>query len=88
MDLEVIEQTENKLVIEIKGEDHTLLNLLREAAWRAGADQAAYMREHPYLTEPKLIIRGKNPKRILQKAIQLVIDDLKEAKQEFSRILR
>ncbi len=85
MELNVLEQTENKIVVEVRGEDHTLLNLLREACWTEGADQATYMIEHPYLSQPKIIVRGKNPKKILINAAQLIIDQIEEFAKEFRR---
>lgn len=73
MELRIVEQGEGKLVLEVGGEDHSLLNLLREACWQEGAEQASYMIEHPYMSQPKLIVYGKDPKRIMQNAAQRII---------------
>lgn len=85
MELKVVEQKEGKLVLEVGGESHTLLNLLRELCWKEGAEQVSYMVEHPYMSQPKLIIYGKNPKKILQAAAQRLIaltqEFLSEAKK-------
>jgi DNA-directed RNA polymerase subunit L len=85
MELVVLERDENKIVLEVRGEGHTLLNLLREACWKEGASQASYMIEHPYLANPKIIVRGKNPKKILTGAAQLVINQVDEFTKEFKR---
>ena len=88
MDINVLEKEDKKLKIEIRGETHTFLNLLREKAWDAGADQASYMQEHPYLIQPKIIIRAKDPKKVLTSAAQKIIDDAEELRGEFSRALK
>ena len=86
MKLVVLEKGNEKMVLEVHGETHTFLNLLRENAWKAGSKQASYTTEHPYLSEPKLVIRAKNPKKILDDATQMIIDQAKEFEKEFKRI--
>ena len=88
MDLNVIEKKKDKLVIEVRGESHTLMNVLREKAWEAGAKQASYMIEHPNLSQPKLIIRAKDPKKVLKAAAQLVSAEAKDFERQFSRALK
>ncbi len=88
MELNVVEKTKNKLKIEVKGETHTFLNLLRAKAWEAKAKQASYVIEHPYLSEPKIVVYGDDPKKILTNASQLMIDELKEFSKEFDRALK
>lgn len=86
MKLDVLENIEGKMVLEIKGENHTFLNLLRDNAWSAGSNQASYMIEHPYLSEPKIIIRADNPKKVLESSAQAIIDSAKEFEKEFGRV--
>ena len=88
MEIKVLEKTDESVKIEVVGETHTLLNLLREKSWKAGASQASYMIEHPYLTNPKITIKGKNPRKVLADATQMVADDAKEFGREFSKSLR
>ena len=88
MKLEALEKEDSKLALSILGESHTLLNLLREKCWKAGATQAAYMIEHPYLAQPKIIVRGKNPTKILRDAAQLAEDDVEEFLKEFKRAVK
>lgn len=85
MKLNVLEKGNEKIVLEVHGETHTFLNLLRENTWKSGSKQTSYMIEHPYLSEPKLMVRGKDPKKILDKAAQMVIDQAKEFQKEFKR---
>ncbi len=86
MKLVMLEETEGKMMLEVRGENHTFLNLLRECAWDAGSKQASYMIEHPYLSEPKLIIRADNPKKILDNSAQAIMESAKEFEKEFKRV--
>jgi DNA-directed RNA polymerase subunit L len=88
MKLKAVERGKDKLVVEIAGESHTFLNLLRETAWSKGASHAAYIIEHPYLSEPKISVKGGNPKNILKNSAQSVILNAKDFQKEFSRALK
>ncbi len=83
MDIEVVEKKKDKLKIAVKGETHSLLNLIRENAWRVGAKSASYVIEHPYLSDPKIIIKSEKPKRILSNSAQLVINQATDFGKEF-----
>ncbi|MBI4167548.1 MAG: hypothetical protein HY515_01185 [Candidatus Aenigmarchaeota archaeon] len=87
MKLNVIENSDKKANIELEGESETLANLLRKKLWESGAKQAAFMREHPYLAMPKVIVYGKNPMKMLDNAAQKIIDQAKEFQTEFKRAL-
>jgi DNA-directed RNA polymerase subunit L len=88
MTIKVLEKKKDKLKVEVVGESHTLLNLLREKAWKVGAKQSAYIIKHPYLSQPEIIIRAKNPGKVLNDAAQLIIDDAKEFGKGFKRTLK
>ena len=88
MDLEVLEKKGDKMQIEVKGENHTLLNLLRENAWKSGAKQASYMIKHPYLSQPKIIIKSGQPKKVLTNAAQMIIDDAITFEKSFKRAVK
>ena len=83
--LTVLEKEKDVLKIEVAGEGHTLLNALRDAAWKAGAHQATYVVSHPYLSNLQLVIRATYPKKVLTDACQLVLDDAKDFQKEFAR---
>lgn len=85
MQLKVLENKQDKLKIEVADEGHTLLNLLRENAWKKGAKQASYLTEHPYLSQPKIVVIADNPKKVLSDAAQLVIDDAQDFERQFKR---
>jgi DNA-directed RNA polymerase subunit L len=85
MELKVIEKKKDGVKIEVHGESHTLLNVLRENAWKAGADQASYMIEHPYMAQPKITVKAKNPNKVLASAAQSLSDDAKSFLTAFKR---
>lgn len=88
MKLEVLQKSNEKIILEVQEETHTFLNLLRENAWKAGSKQASYMIENPYLSEPKIMVRSKNPKKTLENAAQMIIEQAKEFEKELKRVTR
>lgn len=88
MELKVLENKPDCLSMEVRGESHTLLNVITEYSWLANANQASYIIEHPYMSEPKLIVCSKNPKKTLKDSSQIVIDRSLEFKKAFERALK
>ncbi|MFH0890031.1 MAG: DNA-directed RNA polymerase subunit L [Candidatus Aenigmatarchaeota archaeon] len=87
MKLNILENSDNKANIEMIGESETLANLLRKNLWDVGVEQAVFIREHPYLSMPKIIVYGKNPMKALDNAAQRIIDQAKDFQIEFKRAL-
>ena len=87
MNLKVVEKGKDKLTLEVAGECHTLLNLLRENAWKEGAKQASYMIKHPYLSDPQIIVYANDPKKVLVGSATAIETDSKRFSQEFKRAL-
>lgn len=88
MELTAIEKAKEKMRVEVRGENHTMLNLIRENSWKSGAKQASYIIQHPYISQPEIIIRSKNPAKTLQNAAQRVIDDSREFSTAFKRAMK
>lgn len=88
MELKIVEKKKNKWKIEVKGESHGFLNLLKEKAWDAKALQASYMIEHPYLATPKIIVRANKPKTVLADATRMVINESKMFLREFKKSVK
>jgi DNA-directed RNA polymerase subunit L len=88
MELSATEKAKEKLRVEVRGETHTMLNLIRENAWKAGAKQAAYIIQHPYISQPEIIIRSKNPAKTLRDAAQIAVDDSKDFSVAFKRAMK
>jgi len=90
MEIEVVEQSKNKLKFKIEGEDHTFCNILRKELWE---DQhvkvAGYNIEHPLVGHPLFIIEtdGKEtPKSALTKAVTRLKTKNKELKAQIQKI--
>ena len=88
MELTILEDKKTKLVFEIKGEDHTLCNALREELWNdKSVKVSAYNISHPLTAVPKFMIEttSKAPKTALKAAITRLkkknSDMLKEVKK-------
>jgi DNA-directed RNA polymerase subunit L len=57
MELEILEDKKNKLVVEIKGEDHTFCNALKAELWNdKHVKIASYNIQHPLISEPRIIV--------------------------------
>lgn len=83
MEIEVLEKSDGKLKIKLA--DTTLVNLLNENIWKQrGIDYAAYNVEHPYLAQPVLTVKSKDPKKALIEAADRIIDDVKELKKKLA----
>ncbi|MBN2423307.1 DNA-directed RNA polymerase subunit L [Candidatus Woesearchaeota archaeon] len=73
MDINVIEDKKRRFVFELKGEDHTFCNILREELWNdKSVKVAAYNISHPLIGIPKFIVETdskKSPKKALKDAV-------------------
>ena len=79
--MKIIKDTKNELEIELEGESHTLCNVLRKILMEdEDVRAAAYVIEHPIIGEPKLYIRGKNPRKSLMKAAETLKSRCEELK--------
>jgi len=83
-----LEKRADKLKVQVRGETHTFLNLITEYAWLAKANQASYIIQHPYLSEPELIVKSSNPKKTLRDATMIIIDRAEEFQLSFKRALK
>ncbi|MFH0875920.1 MAG: DNA-directed RNA polymerase subunit L [archaeon] len=90
MEINILEDKKKRLVFELKGEDHTICNLLREELTNDSAvSVAAYNISHPLIGIPKFIVEtnaDKEPKKALKDAISRLKkknDNLKKQFQSF-----
>ncbi|MDI6798904.1 MAG: DNA-directed RNA polymerase subunit L [Candidatus Aenigmarchaeota archaeon] len=91
MELRVVKEGEKTLILELKGETIGFVNLLREALWNdKNVSEAAYIKEHPYLSEPKIFVKTSRglPKTALEKATDFIINKTKEFREEFKKALK
>ncbi|MBD3259176.1 DNA-directed RNA polymerase subunit L [Candidatus Woesearchaeota archaeon] len=88
MELNVVESAKNKLVIELKGEDHTFCNILvKELQKDSNVKTAAYTIEHPLRRIPRVFIEtaSGSPKDALVKATANLIKDAGKFEKEFAK---
>lgn len=84
MKLKELRSKKDLLEIEIEGEQHALPNLLRDEAYKTGANIAAYKIEHPTTSNPILkVISSKEPKKVLLDAAENITKLTKEFQKKF-----
>ena len=91
MDLRVISRKDRELVLEIRGEDHTLGNLLmKEALKHPSVEYAAYRIPHPLrdVMEFTLIVKeGADVSRVLREVIDALRSEVSEFKKSVESVL-
>ncbi|MCX6706769.1 MAG: DNA-directed RNA polymerase subunit L [Candidatus Woesearchaeota archaeon] len=79
MEINVIEETKNRIVVEVKDEDATLCNIIRKELWNDEAVKAAaYTVKHPSIKAPHLIVEtaGKSAREALLDSMKRIKKDL------------
>lgn len=92
MELELVEKGEGSLLIKVRGEDHTLCNLLRKSLYDdKHVIAASYVIEHPLTEPPKFYVKtrkGKSPERAFTDAAGRVAEQLEELQKQLQRALK
>ena len=72
MEIEVIESSKSKLVIDLKGEGHALCSSLKKELWNdKDVSVSGYHIEHPQIGVPRMTIEtksSKSPQKVLTDA--------------------
>jgi DNA-directed RNA polymerase subunit L len=88
MEINILEDKSKRLVFEIKGEDHTLCNALREELWNdESVTVSAYNINHPLVGIPKFIIETKADKEP-KKALKDALSRLKKRNSDIAKLLK
>jgi len=87
MHIEVLENTKEKIKIELTGENSSLSQAIASAGWTIGGEIAA-VQEHPFTEQPKLISLGSNGLKNLEKAAAKVVSDCEELEAEVKKALK
>jgi len=83
MELKFLESTKNKILVEIKGEDHTFCNvLIKELQKNNNVKSATYRVTHPLQRVPVLLVET-NEKTTAKKAILDSISGLSKINSKF-----
>lgn len=88
MELIILSKTENELEVELKGETHTLLNLLRDLLIKDGRVEVAfYDIKHVSISDPVFYIKtdGSNPIEVLKDAASKIVVECDEFTGVFSK---
>jgi len=89
MNVKILSKTDDETEVEIEGEDHTLMNVLKDALLRLDDVESATYKMNPEQsggqTEPVLYIETSSgdPLDALEKATQEIQDDAAEFRDEF-----
>ena len=87
MEINIIEEKQRRLVFEIKGEGHTLANLLEKELWNdKKVNAAGYHIKHPLIGVPRMVVEttGIAPRKALENAITR----LKKKNKDFARVFK
>lgn len=86
MEIRLINKTDNKLEIEVIGENDTLLNLLKQRLLEdASVETASYIIGHPNLDNPRFIVHMKKGKP--DAALKNAAKELRGQFDEFETLL-
>lgn len=93
MNVKILSKTEDETEVEVQGEDHTLMNVLKDALLRLEYVEAATYDMNPEQsggqTEPILYIKteGEDPLDALREATDGIQEDAAEFREEFESAL-
>lgn len=88
MEIKIIEEDKKKLIFEVKGETHTLTNLLEKELWKDEDVKAAgYNIAHPLIGNPKMIVET-NAKKTPREAVEDAIKRLKKQNADFQKAFK
>ncbi len=91
VEVEVVKYTREALEVRVRGEGHTLLNLLVDELNRMEGVTAAYRVEHPLLGVASLLVRtsnGVDPLEALRRAEGNIREKLEDLKAQIRGQLR
>lgn len=89
MDLELIRKDKNVLEFKIKGERHSIPNLLKsKLAEDKSIEFVAYKLEHPTENDALFIVKTKEekPEKVIKKACSELIDEINLFQQELKKL--
>ena len=89
MNIDVVEQKKNKIIFELKGEDHTFSNALKDALLKTKhVEIATYDIEHPLVSSPRFIVEtdGADPVKVLQDAVKTLEKELSKTRDAVKKL--
>ena len=87
MDLRVLKQDKDYVELEVIGEGHTMCNVLRKEIFNEKDDVVGgYNIEHPLVSNPKMIVKGDKPIKLILNAIDRLKDKNKELRSKLKKL--
>jgi DNA-directed RNA polymerase subunit L len=87
MEINILEESKNRILFELKGADQGFCNMLVKELWKNSAVKAAaYRVDHPLVGIPKIIVevtQGNDVKDVIQKTVKNMEKDADKFKKEF-----
>ena len=90
MEIGIVEDKKNRLVFDLKGEDHTFCGFLKqELLTDDHVKVATYTINHPLVGVPRFILEtdGQDPKKTLKDAAKRLSKNLEKFESEFTKAL-
>ena len=92
MEIKILDDKKNKLILEVKGVDHTLCNALKSELWNdKHVKIATYSIRHPEISVPQMIVETdgeESPRNALINAVQRLQKSDAKFKKEFAKEVR
>ena len=92
MEIKILDDKKNKIIIEVKGADHTLCNALKTELWNdKHVKIATYSIRHPQISVPQVIVETdgeESPRNALINAVQKLHKTNEKFKKEFLKEIR
>jgi len=92
MEVKKIKDENGILMLELERESKSFTNLVQEELWNdKNVSEAAAIKEHPYMAQPKLYLKmkGKNkPEVAIKDAAKRIEVKIKDLEEEFKRALK
>jgi len=87
MEIKILEDTKERIKVEIKEEGHTLCNPLVKELWNdKNVEVAGYNIDHSLVNNPILIVESKtNARTALKKAIENLNKKVKQLDEKFKK---
>ncbi|MBP2030829.1 DNA-directed RNA polymerase subunit L [Methanohalophilus levihalophilus] len=90
MELKILEKTDNEIRLEIRGESHTLLNLLKSVLLEdEHVEIATYDMKHVTISDPVLFVKtdGEDPIATIRKAASSLNERFDDFMEVFQKAL-
>ena len=88
MEIKILEEEKRKMIFEIKGETHTVANLLEKELWKDEDVKAAgYNISHPLIGVPTMVVET-NGKKSARDAVEDAVKRIKKQTVDFVKALK